>query len=467
MTWQIITGEYPPVIGGVSGYSQIVAEGLADAGDEVHVWCPPLPHLPASNGVTVHPALGRISRRDLRAVDRLLDRFPPPRRLLVQWVPHGFGYRSMNVGFCTWLLRRARRGDRIEIMVHEPYLGFGEGGIRWTAAASVHRVMTIILARAASRVWIAIPQWERRWRPYALGRNVPFAWLPIPSSLPMPAPEDVRRVRDRYAPAGGPIVGHLSSYGTVATRALSVTVPAILQRTPNAAVVLLGQHGERFHQQLVRRSSAARRTDSRDGHALSAGAGGSHRRVRPADSAVSRRHQQPPDERDGRPRARHPGDHDDRHVSPSLSGRRRARSHSSASTIHTRSRLKRCDCCRTTARAVTSGRGAMTSTASTSIFVTPSARSVAQPQRSRAHRHPELDQPAGRRSRLLPAHRDSGARPTRPRRRLLARTRRSAGWRSIRAAGWEPVVVGRTDRAGARAGRTSARGVRTCSSRTG
>ena len=56
-----------------------------------------------------------------------------------------------------------------------------------------------------------------------------------------------------------------------------------------------------------------------------------------------------------------------------------------------RSRLKRCDCCRTTARAVTSGRGAVTSTASTSIFVTPSARSVAQPQKSRAHRHPELD----------------------------------------------------------------------------
>jgi glycosyltransferase involved in cell wall biosynthesis len=31
-----------------------------------------------------------------------------------------------------------------------------------------------------------------------------------------------------------------------------VTVPAILQRTPNAAIVLLGQRGERFHQQLVR-----------------------------------------------------------------------------------------------------------------------------------------------------------------------------------------------------------------------
>jgi glycosyltransferase involved in cell wall biosynthesis len=199
----------------------------------------------------VHPALGRISRRDLRAVDRLLNRFPPPRRVLVQWLPHGFGYRSVNVGFCTWLLSRARRGDRIEIMVHETYLGFGGGGIAWMAGACLHRLMTIILARAASRVWIAIPQWEQMWRPYLLGRKVPFAWLPIPSSLPVPAPEDVRRVRDRYSPADGPIIGHLSSYGTVATRALSETVPVILQRTPNAAVLLLGQHGERFHQQLA------------------------------------------------------------------------------------------------------------------------------------------------------------------------------------------------------------------------
>ena len=138
-------------------------------------------------------------------------------------MPHGFGYRSLNVGFCLWLRRRARRGDRVEIMVHEPYLAFGGGALRWTAAASVHRVMTVILARAARRIWIAIPDWERRWRPYVLGRDVPFTWLPIPSSLPEPAPDDVRRVRDRYAPAGGPIVGHLGSYGTVATRALSAS----------------------------------------------------------------------------------------------------------------------------------------------------------------------------------------------------------------------------------------------------
>jgi len=148
-----------------------------------------------------------------------------------------------------------RRGDQVEIMVHEPYLAFGEGGLRRMAAASVHRVMTVILIHAARRIWIAIPEWERRWRPYALGRDVPFEWLPIPSSLPVPPSEAVRRVRDRYAPHGR-LVGHLGSYGTTSSRALAEILPEILQRLPDSVVLLLGQHGEGFRDQLARDHSA-------------------------------------------------------------------------------------------------------------------------------------------------------------------------------------------------------------------
>lgn len=252
LTWHIITGEYPPVIGGVSGYSRLVARGLAGAGDEVHVWCPSLPAAaPADAGVAVHPELGRLSRRDLHAAARQLDRFPSPRRLLVQWVPHAFGYRSLNIAFCRWLLQRARRGDAIEIMVHEPYLAFGEGAIRWTAAAVIHRLMTMILARAASRVWVAIPEWERRWRPYALGRDLPFTWLPIPNSLPIPAPDDVRRVRARHALRGGLIVGHLGSYGVETSRALAAILPGILRQRPSVSVLLLGRNGPGLERRMA------------------------------------------------------------------------------------------------------------------------------------------------------------------------------------------------------------------------
>lgn len=253
MIWHILTGEYPPVLGGVSGYTQLVAEQLAGAGDEVHVWCPPLPGSVESNGVRVHATLGRVSRADLAAVGRQLDRFPAPRRLLVQWVPHGFGYRSLNVGFCLWLRRRARRGDRVEIMVHEPYIAFGEGGLRWTAAASVHRVMTTILARTASRIWIAIPDWERRWRPWAFGRDVPFGWLPIPNTLPEPDSAAVHATRERLAPAGELIVGHFGSHGRTIPPALSASLPAILDRAPRSILLLLGQHGQAFRRALIDR----------------------------------------------------------------------------------------------------------------------------------------------------------------------------------------------------------------------
>ena len=62
LTWHIITGEYPPVLGGVSDYSHLVAEALAGAGDDVHVWCPRSPELDARNGVTVHRRLDSSRR---------------------------------------------------------------------------------------------------------------------------------------------------------------------------------------------------------------------------------------------------------------------------------------------------------------------------------------------------------------------------------------------------------------------
>ena len=87
----------------------------------------------------MHPDLGGIGPADLKRLDERLNAFPAPRRLLVQWVPHGFGYHSMNVWFCLWLARRARAGDAIELMVHEPYLEFRRGPFRHLAMACVDR----------------------------------------------------------------------------------------------------------------------------------------------------------------------------------------------------------------------------------------------------------------------------------------------------------------------------------------
>ena len=68
----IITPEYPPQPGGVSDYTAQVAEGLAQEGEEVHVWCPgnarcdPFP--PAA--FTSIATSGAFHAGDLRAVGR-------------------------------------------------------------------------------------------------------------------------------------------------------------------------------------------------------------------------------------------------------------------------------------------------------------------------------------------------------------------------------------------------------------
>jgi hypothetical protein len=37
-TWHIVTGEYPPDVGGVADYTETVAHALHASGDRVHVW---------------------------------------------------------------------------------------------------------------------------------------------------------------------------------------------------------------------------------------------------------------------------------------------------------------------------------------------------------------------------------------------------------------------------------------------
>jgi glycosyltransferase involved in cell wall biosynthesis len=253
--WQIFTSEYPPQPGGVSDYTYWLAAGLAGQGDEVHVWCPA--HVepgPPTRGVVIHRELGRIAPADLRNVGQELNRFPGPQRILVQWVPHGYGYRTMNVGFCWWLWQRARQGDRVEIMVHEPYIGFRWSSPRQSAVALVHRLMTVLLLRAAQRVWMSIPYWEGIWRPYALGRRIPFTWLPIPSNIPeADKPERVADLRRRYASEGRLLIGHFGTFGSSITDLLEPLLLALTGDAGKPSILLMGMGSEQFREALIRK----------------------------------------------------------------------------------------------------------------------------------------------------------------------------------------------------------------------
>ena len=250
MTWHILTSEYPPDVGGVSDYTRQVAEGLARAGEDVHVWCPRSP-AQRDTAVHVHPDLGSIAPSDLRRVTALLDAFPAPHRLLVQWVPHGFGYHSMNVWFCLWLFRRSLSGDVVELMVHEAYSDFKRGPLRHVVMACVQRLMTMLLMQTAHRIWIATPAWEQRLRAYAFGRKVSMTWLPVPGCVPPDAVTASDFVRRRYAADGTILLGHFGSFGKDVTALLEERLDPIMRHTSQPSLLLLGSGSDSYRDRLL------------------------------------------------------------------------------------------------------------------------------------------------------------------------------------------------------------------------
>ncbi|MGH7880864.1 MAG: glycosyltransferase, partial [Candidatus Binataceae bacterium] len=118
MIWQILTGEYPPQRGGVSDYTQIVARGLAAAGDEVHVWAPPTDGADAEDAsVVVHRVADRFGLRTLARLAAMIAQSGGG-RLLTQYEPQAFGWKGMNLPLCAWLLGRRGRGAPT-VMFHE------------------------------------------------------------------------------------------------------------------------------------------------------------------------------------------------------------------------------------------------------------------------------------------------------------------------------------------------------------
>ena len=201
----------------------------------------------------VHRVLGNFDSASLARADELLDQYPSPRTLLVQWVPHGYGRRSMNIGFCRWLAKRVRhRGDLLQLMVHEPFLEFR--GIRQSAAAGVHRWMVWTLLHAAERVWLSIPGWESKLRTYAPA-NLRMDWLPIPSSIPRIAtPESTRAVREKL---GNPplLLGHLGTYSPVIREMLEPAIIELLRSHPELSFVMLGSGGSEVRSALLAEST--------------------------------------------------------------------------------------------------------------------------------------------------------------------------------------------------------------------
>jgi glycosyltransferase involved in cell wall biosynthesis len=251
--WQIVTGEYPPQPGGVSDYTRLVARALVLAGDRVDVWAPPCASKAGSSerdsGVSVRRLPDHYGPRSLRVLDRELDALPGPRRLLVQYVPHAFGWKAANLPFCWWL--RSRRDDFVWIMFHEVAYPVGsEYSARENALGVVTRWMAAVVSRAAERIFVSIPAWQPMLESL-IGRRVPIEWLPVPSTIsPVEDPDGISHLRSRLA-ADHPLVGHLGTYGRLIEPMLAAALPGLLAAT-NCRILLLGRQGDSLRDSLMR-----------------------------------------------------------------------------------------------------------------------------------------------------------------------------------------------------------------------
>ena len=235
--WHIVSPEYPPQIGGVADYTRLIAAELACAGDEVHVWTAGDEPQTQEQGFCVHRSFEDFRGSGRQRVAREWDAMAGPKRILLQWVPHGFSRRGLNVPFCWWMARRAaRHGDELQIMFHEVRVGW-EGSARQRAASLIQRLMVRLLVRGASRLWISTLAWE----PVLRWSRIPPQWLPVPANVPAGAPaEQVAAARQRFVSGDELLVGHFGTANPLHRRLLIEIARALLLRFGNARLLLIG-----------------------------------------------------------------------------------------------------------------------------------------------------------------------------------------------------------------------------------
>lgn len=249
-TWHLITGEYPPQPGGVSDYTRLVAIELARAGDVVNVWAPGA-HASesAEEGTIVHRLPGHFGLSALRILDRALR--ATPGRIIVEYVPHAFGMKAMNLPFVLWLY--ARRAMDIDVMFHEVTFPIHRSQApRLNVLAMVNRAMAAIAARSARRIFVSTTSWEKVLRTL-IPADARLVCIPMPSNIPVVNDrEGIAAVRRNYSPTG-PLVGHFGTFGSGITNLLDKILPALLDEVPAAHTILIGRNGERYATAIARR----------------------------------------------------------------------------------------------------------------------------------------------------------------------------------------------------------------------
>jgi glycosyltransferase involved in cell wall biosynthesis len=263
MTLHLVTGEWPPLGGGVGDYTEQLANALAEHGCRVHVWTR------GQTGVRPLGSRGQTGVRPLGSqVHTLEDDFGPrsvaalaqgvdadPGAVILQYVPNALGRRGLNVPFCLALMRLRKNGVDVRVMFHEPFFYFTLTHPLRNGLAIAQRAMAAILLRASPVVYVATEAWRRLLMPY--GSHAAHATiLPIPSTIAVVhAPGEVARwrsmlVEDEHRPI---VIGHFGTFGDHMAAELDQVIPEVLGVAREAVFLCIGRRSEEYASRFIAR----------------------------------------------------------------------------------------------------------------------------------------------------------------------------------------------------------------------
>jgi glycosyltransferase involved in cell wall biosynthesis len=176
-------------------------------------------------------------------------------RILVQYVPHAFGMRAMNLPFCLWLNARSARNE-IWTMFHEVAFPFDGQPLRRQVIAIANRAMAALVASASQRIFVSIPGWTPMLESLGVDKKR-IIESPIPSNLPVSARSDVSHDDETT-------IGHFGTFGGWITPILDRVLPELL-KAPCRRLMLIGKGGCEYRARLCARHPGLERRVSATG----------------------------------------------------------------------------------------------------------------------------------------------------------------------------------------------------------
>ena len=292
----------------------------------------------------MHRLPGHFGPRAIASLDRELK--SKPGRILVQYVPHAFGFKAMNFPFVSWLY--ARRRANITVMFHEvAYPVDASQSLKHNLLGVATQKMAAIAVRAAGRVFVSTSSWEPHLRAISATAK-PIVSLPVPSNLPVVEDCAACECDQTALLAGrGPNRRTFRHLWRWHRRTTGRNSSGDTSRGPIRVGVSHRAQQRRLSRQIDWQKSAAWPQSCRDRRSCGARRVVAHQRLRPDVATVSRRHQHAAHERDGRagarPRRRH-------HRGPSdriALGRERSRRDLAGESSRSRVRAWQATCCST------------------------------------------------------------------------------------------------------------------------